>query len=179
MTYHGVKFRSTLEADWAATFDSLGWYWEYEPVALDLGQGRRYLCDFRLPHQRVWCEVKGPHNERIEKAKALDNATDDLVVILRPSGPGGIANWESVVGRYVAIHYCPTCAQWSFISPADNWICRRGCATEVDVCIQFVPAGEYLEVTERFREKDGWPYGQYGKLMLQRARDSWAPWTRS
>src|SRR5664279_4453522 len=99
VTYHGVKFRSTLEADWATTFDMLGWHWEYEPIALNLGQGFNYLCDFRLPQQRVWCEAKGPHNARIEKPRALHQATEDFVVILRPSGPGGIANWQGVDGK--------------------------------------------------------------------------------
>lgn len=30
-TYAGTRFRSRLEAKWAAFFDMLGWKWEYEP----------------------------------------------------------------------------------------------------------------------------------------------------
>ncbi len=30
-TYRGVAMRSRLEARWAALFDALQWYWEYEP----------------------------------------------------------------------------------------------------------------------------------------------------
>jgi len=30
--YRGYKFRSRLEAKWAAFFDALDWDWEYEPV---------------------------------------------------------------------------------------------------------------------------------------------------
>ncbi len=30
--YHGVLFRSRLEARWAAFFDIVGWKWEYEPL---------------------------------------------------------------------------------------------------------------------------------------------------
>lgn len=33
--YKGVRFRSRLEARWAAFFDIAGWPWEYEPVDLD------------------------------------------------------------------------------------------------------------------------------------------------
>ncbi|MFN7611621.1 MAG: hypothetical protein ACK5QX_11930 [bacterium] len=33
-TYAGVRFRSRLEARWAAFFDLCQWSWEYEPVEL-------------------------------------------------------------------------------------------------------------------------------------------------
>ena len=33
--YAGVRFRSRLEARWAAFFDLAGWSWEYEPFDLD------------------------------------------------------------------------------------------------------------------------------------------------
>ncbi|KAB1068891.1 PDDEXK family nuclease [Methylobacterium planeticum] len=33
--YNGTRFRSRLEARWAAFFDLAGWRWEYEPVDLD------------------------------------------------------------------------------------------------------------------------------------------------
>ncbi|MFW9881382.1 MAG: hypothetical protein ACFFG0_50605 [Candidatus Thorarchaeota archaeon] len=33
--YNGIKFRSKLEAQWAAFFDLLGWKYEYEPYALN------------------------------------------------------------------------------------------------------------------------------------------------
>jgi hypothetical protein len=34
-TYHGVRFRSRLEAKWAAFFDLAAWRWEYEPFDMD------------------------------------------------------------------------------------------------------------------------------------------------
>lgn len=34
-TYHGTRFRSRLEARWAAFFDLIGWSWVYEPFDLD------------------------------------------------------------------------------------------------------------------------------------------------
>lgn len=33
-TYGGVRFRSRLEARWAAFYDLLGWRWDYEPLDL-------------------------------------------------------------------------------------------------------------------------------------------------
>ena len=33
--YRGIKFRSRLEARWAAFFDLVEWRWQYEPVEID------------------------------------------------------------------------------------------------------------------------------------------------
>jgi hypothetical protein len=136
MNYRGTQFRSTLEADWAATFDSLGWHWQYEPVAVQLEVGGAYLCDFHLPTQRVWCEVKGPHDERIDKVHAFyDQLEPDpwnirrpLVVILRPAGPGDAATWHGVTeGQDIVITRCPECQHYCFMDVAGAWQCRRGC----------------------------------------------------
>ncbi|MEE4419589.1 hypothetical protein [Streptomyces bugieae] len=66
--YRGTTFRSALEASWAATLDSLGITWEYEPETVTLPSGAKYLPDFRLPDIGVWLEVKGPGVPRVEKA---------------------------------------------------------------------------------------------------------------
>ena len=50
--YAGVRFRSQLEATWAAFFDVAGMPWEYEPVHLP-----GWVPDFRL-FGRFLCEVK-------------------------------------------------------------------------------------------------------------------------
>jgi len=73
-TYAGVEFRSTLEADWAATLDSLGIVWQYEPEAVRLPSGTLYRPDFYLPGIATWLEVKGPHMERVFKAYELAQA---------------------------------------------------------------------------------------------------------
>lgn len=73
-TYRNVKFRSTLEADWAATLDALGIAWQYEPEAVQLPSGVLYRPDFYLPECTTWLEVKGPHNDRIEKTHELGEA---------------------------------------------------------------------------------------------------------
>lgn len=66
--YRGTTFRSALEASWAATLDSLGLTWEYEPETVTLPSGTRYIPDFRLPHIGAWLEVKGDGVPRVEKA---------------------------------------------------------------------------------------------------------------
>ncbi|NWG32696.1 MAG: hypothetical protein HXY29_14575 [Rhodocyclaceae bacterium] len=45
-TYKGVRFRSRLEARWAALFDLLRWPWTYEPFEL-----KGYIPDFVLPFE--------------------------------------------------------------------------------------------------------------------------------
>jgi hypothetical protein len=136
MSYRGTRFRSTLEADWAATFDSLGWHWEYEPIAVQLAGGGAYLCDFHLPTQRVWCEVKGPHDERLDKTHAFYRQLDPdpwdivrpLVVILRAAGPGDVATWHGVSeDQEIVVATCPECQHHCFMDYNGIWACRRGC----------------------------------------------------
>lgn len=69
--YRGTRFRSLLEASWAATLDSLGIAWEYESQTFDLPSGAKYLPDFHLTEIGAWLEVKGPGIPRIEKAYEL------------------------------------------------------------------------------------------------------------
>jgi len=84
VTYVGVRFRSTLKADWAATLDSLGIVWQYEPEAVRLPSGETYRPDFYLPRIATWLEVKGPHEQRLGKTLELAEA-----VFHFPSCPGG------------------------------------------------------------------------------------------
>jgi len=46
--YRSTRFRSRLEARWAAVFDAFVWPWEYEPLDL-----RGYVPDFVLPFKRT------------------------------------------------------------------------------------------------------------------------------
>lgn len=182
--YHGVTFRSTLEADWAATFDALGWQWQYEPWAVQLGKGLRYLADFRLPGQRVWCEVKGPHDERIDKPRKLhavigdnDLPGADLVVILRPAGPGRAAEWHHADGSYnVRISRCGACRQWCFNRPRiDDWRCRFCESQNLIPEVSYIPAMKARAIQNKFAEFDpnaDWVrewFGEFGHLTLARA----------
>lgn len=57
--YHGVWFRSKLEAKWARLFDDYAIRWEYEPQGFALSQNSAYLPDFWLPAINTVVEVKG------------------------------------------------------------------------------------------------------------------------
>lgn len=95
-TYHGIRFRSRVEARWAVFFDSLRLKYEYEPEGFDLGNGVCYLPDFWLPGLGVWVEIKGqdPDQNEAEKAHRLAVATKKRVYVFYhghtlPDGPHG------------------------------------------------------------------------------------------
>lgn len=72
--YAGTRFASTLEADWAANLDRLKIRWAYEPEGLVLPSGQWYRCDMWLPRIATWLEIKGGHNQRIDKPGDLQSA---------------------------------------------------------------------------------------------------------
>ena len=66
--YAGVRFRSRLEATWAAFFDLVQWKWEYEPFDL-----KGYIPDFVIAFPRSWMKEDGTQAVR-----------GDLVVDVKP-----------------------------------------------------------------------------------------------
>jgi hypothetical protein len=67
--YRGVRYRSRLEAKWAAFFDLLGWHHQYEPFDL-----KGWIPDFLiLGHNDVLVEVKPiARIEQFEQPKVLN-----------------------------------------------------------------------------------------------------------
>jgi hypothetical protein len=113
--YAGTSFKSRLEAGYAATFDSLGLPWHYEPQSHALSDGQWYHPDFYLPTARAWVEVKGDHDERISKVKQFaadlweqagqpewDSLAAPMVILARSPvrWPDGLetVNWGGVGG---------------------------------------------------------------------------------
>ena len=70
-TYKGVKFRSQLEARWAAWFDQNQIQWEYEPTRF-----RNWMPDFRivLSGQTVYTEVKPSTDLPIAAREKIDRS---------------------------------------------------------------------------------------------------------
>jgi len=139
VTFNGIRFRSVLEADWAATFTALGIYYQYEPEPVRLESGAVYDCDFYLPTMRTFCEAKGPHNERLEKVRELAAVlaaneflpNEKQVIILRPAGPDGGAVWESAhrgAPAPLIVRSCGGCLATAFTQDherPDEGYCRR------------------------------------------------------
>lgn len=75
--YRGIQFRSRLEATWAAFFDLMGWYWEYEPIDF-----AGYIPDFLLQMPGpIFVEVK-PETDYDDLEQHHDKA--------RKAGVGGL-----------------------------------------------------------------------------------------
>jgi uncharacterized Zn finger protein (UPF0148 family) len=150
LEYRGVLFRSTLEADWAATLDHMGITWCYEPIAVDLGQSVRYLCDFYLPAQRTWLEVKGPHDQRLHKPRVLHQALNvdewdwrsSLVIIGRPA-EADRAIWQGVSpAQRIVLRHCGRCGHYSFMDYNGTWQCQV-CGHHERHCGRFYNSGSY------------------------------------
>ena len=104
-TYNGVRFRSRLEAKWAATFDRMGWLWEYEPIDLN-----GWIPDFLVQHpkfnSRPWLVEVKPINtdqdkefretqKKIERVFGVKTKIDDSIFARILDGPHEIWDWDS------------------------------------------------------------------------------------
>lgn len=80
-TYRGIRFRSRLEARWAAVFERLEWDWVYEPCDFD-----GWIPDFllRFEHAPLLVEVKPAlhPDELIELAKKVGRVVGEHDVLL-------------------------------------------------------------------------------------------------
>lgn len=168
--YNGIRYRSALEADWAATFTHLRMYFEYEPQPWRMPSGAVYDCDFYLPNHRTYAEAKGPHNERLWKPRefatvlaATEFPRAFQVIVLRPAGPNGLACWESAIEETAAplLSLCAGCGYWGFTDDDDDGgaYCRQ-CYSHAVLDHAHYPAGDGIEAT-------------YG-LEMKRAPRPWA-----
>lgn len=151
--YAGTTFRSTLEADWAATFSSLGIRWEYEPRAVDLASGAVYIPDFYLPEIGAWFEVKGDGVPGVDKAREFarqvvcrcghdcfcDWIGGELVLVgetpYQPAGQRlryGAARWYDALTYNALLGLCTSCMKWCWVRPRHLMSCRHCGAFEFD-----------------------------------------------
>lgn len=82
--YRGIRFRSRLEARWAAFFDSMGWTWAYEPIDLD-----SWIPDFEVNGRLA--EVKPARSiedlaELVNGRQLADAPTGTLLLGVQPFG---------------------------------------------------------------------------------------------
>ncbi|MEV5754679.1 hypothetical protein AB0L00_43310 [Actinoallomurus sp. NPDC052308] len=141
--YNWTDFRSTLESDWAATLDSLGIEWEYEPTKFTLPSGAWYLPDFHLPKIGTWLEVKGTGVPGEEKARELAEALvchceatckcawpgGEIVLLGHASlrSPGkrfGVMHWYDALGGNALLGQCSHCGKRSWVRPRHSLTCR-------------------------------------------------------
>lgn len=133
-SYNGTRFRSRLEARWAAMFDLLGWEAEYEPLDLD-GYIPDFIIKFPMP---LLVEVKPlidrnagvpfADKEKIGGAMGLDGSVLVLGAVLHETPDAVIAGWMmhhdpcsadafELTSRETTIswhrdHWSPWCGEW-------------------------------------------------------------------
>lgn len=73
--YNGIRFRSRLEATWAAFFDALGWRWEYEPFDL-----KGWVPDFL---------IYGANRDALVEVKPITKISDHFDVVNKISDSAG------------------------------------------------------------------------------------------
>jgi hypothetical protein len=138
--YQEIRFRSRLEATWAAFFDLVGWHWTYEPFDLD-----GYIPDFTLNFAKpLLVEVKpfAPGKEDLWDvvAERISKVWDKEILLL------GYDVWkgeydEPVIGYLIAnewidndhevycdesrIIHCLRCGKDSLNATYGWWACRR------------------------------------------------------
>jgi hypothetical protein len=139
--YGGTRFRSALEADWAATLNHYGIDWQYEPWTFELPSGVWYLPDFWLPALHTFLEVKGAHMQRIAKTYELARevtTTEGFVLLgfppLRRSTTPCIwdsyLQWREPIGYDTRFARCPECSAWQWLRPELSrscCLCGGGC----------------------------------------------------
>lgn len=99
-TYNGVRFRSRLEAKWAAFMDTVGWRWDYEPIDLN-----GYIPDFILTRRDIIAEVKPfqTSNEiNLAQGKAFMSGWNrDLLIF------GSQPFWQLTITKTAIVHSIP------------------------------------------------------------------------
>jgi hypothetical protein len=97
--YGGRKFKSRLEATWAAFLDNWRISWTHEPFRVRLSSGVEYLPDFYLPDLNTWFEAKGCLEQAyIEKPMSLWKSVRGLGQKVVVGGSDG---------RVIVPHHCP------------------------------------------------------------------------
>ncbi len=157
-TYRGVRFRSRLEARWAAFMDALRWPWVYEPTDLC-----SYIPDFVVSFTSpLLVEVK-PALEREELAAHLPRIADSgwqgealivgamlweleaphpiLGALARPVAAPWGNEWE--IGEARAFR-CISCGAASVLDADASWHCRA--CGETDRHIGVFGAEEFAQL---------------------------------
>ena len=87
VTWRDQNFDSQLEADWAASLTVWEVDWRFHPGFIEVGDGRLWEPDFLLRNAGAWgedilFEVKGPHDNRIDKPQLVQEQHPDLIILI-------------------------------------------------------------------------------------------------
>ena len=110
--YMGHYFRSKAEARFAVFLDCLGVKWDYEPQGFDLGNGLKYLPDFKIYNVEIWDEnwtLKkdwAEHNDKCHydtyEPKMLDHIWVEVKGMWKDDKPGELSDFDyAKINRFV------------------------------------------------------------------------------
>jgi hypothetical protein len=117
--------------------------WQYEPEAVCLPSWRQYRADFYLPEIATFLEVKGPHDNGIDKTRELaetvkcrngsfcQNRCDEPVcgehqlVVIGRAPVAGKTVWESADGRELSLQECSDCGAYWWVDECLSYGCRK------------------------------------------------------
>jgi hypothetical protein len=118
--YRGIKFRSRLEATWAAFFDELKWDWSYEPFDLN-----GWVPDFILtfPHDSLLVEIKPGLEFQEQRDPLLARYEKSVAELLKPILLCGRDPFQAVSTNWsgqVAIGYYLLINEWANDDPENE-----------------------------------------------------------
>lgn len=101
--YEGTRFRSRLEATWAAFFDLTGFSWGYEPYDLQFWTPDFYIRhDIHLPSGAL-VEIKPLWSMALDSAEKIFASGCNVALLLAsyPGGPNDDLAGRSMMGMFV------------------------------------------------------------------------------
>ena len=100
--YRGHYFRSKAEARFAVFLDCLGVKWDYEPQGFDLGNGLKYLPDFKIYNVEIWDENWDKCNYDTYTPKMLDHIWVEVKGMWKDDKPGELSDFDyEKINRFV------------------------------------------------------------------------------
>ena len=100
--YRGHSFRSKAEARFAVFLDCLGVKWEYEPQGFDLGNGLKYLPDFKIYNVEIWDENRDKCDYDTYEPKMLDHIWVEVKGMWKDDKPGELSDYDyAKINRFV------------------------------------------------------------------------------
>jgi hypothetical protein len=137
--YGGTRFRSRLEATWAAFFDLLRWRWAYEPTDLN-----GYIPDFDVVFGKrpLLVEIK-PTQDSFDAAKSKLECSgwdgDAAILVSAETKTCGVM-FDGEVWDTAVIAFCMACERATIIQEAGAWRCRNCDASSRDLWFAYDPA---------------------------------------
>ena len=100
--YRGHYFRSKAEARFAVFLDCLGVKWDYEPQGFDLGNGLKYLPDFKIYNVEIWDENRDKCHYDTYEPKMLDHIWVEVKGMWKDDKPGELSDFDyAKINRFV------------------------------------------------------------------------------